>query len=66
MSEWISVNDRLPDEGKRVILATLFGIYAGWRRVPKARERSGVWRIEHVWYESGCVSHWQPLPEPPK
>lgn len=61
MSEWISVSERLPEDGVRVL---------AWDK----REQS--WRIAYIdtiWHMVGfdddtpiCVTHWMPLPEPPE
>ena len=67
MNEWISVKDRLPDNTNVVLVYDLrisrginvpkirFGFYFGntWHR----SEGTG-WKID--------VSHWMPLPNPPK
>ena len=58
--KWISVEDRLPEEGQSVIVHYL----DGW--MPIAHLLNGKW------YQSGgetswlSVTHWMPLPEPPK
>lgn len=54
--EWISVNDRLPQIGKPVL---------GF----ESENRIGVWIInsrEDYPIFSEFVTHWMPLPEPPK
>lgn len=62
MTEWISTKDRLPEEDGEV-LAVLFGrVYMVWHlAITKQFETpSGmVWGIDDV-------THWMPLPEPPK
>jgi len=81
MSEWISVKDRLPDFGVKVL------VY--WRPIdhkfrPFHREITIASRTEHLpregssldspyWWSNGqyydtetFITHWQPLPEPPK
>ena len=60
---WISVNDRLPEERKDVLC--LFQDKEGERnRV----EISWIDSVRCFMYEDifGKVTHWQPLPEPPK
>lgn len=55
-TEWISVKDRLPEAGKPVL---------GF----ESENRIGVWMINsHEDYPifSEYVTHWMPLPEPPK
>jgi hypothetical protein len=58
--QWISVNDRLPEDGQSVLVHYV----DGW--MPVAHLLNGKW------YQSGgetswlSVTHWMPLPEPPK
>ena len=66
--EWISVKDRLPPDGKKPYLTC--------RKTVKGRTVIES-RYLHTSYESPCVAywegkkngevtHWMPLPEPPK
>lgn len=66
MSEWISVKDRLPNEGAYVLGLSDDGVI-------ECRVTNGV--LKSVWFSShgcGCcaeddvITHWMPLPEPPK
>lgn len=73
MSEWISVNDRLPEKWKPVLaMALLF-------EVPAARPIiDSMWYIGNIKGENkwrvcwngdmleSNVTYWMPLPEPPK
>ena len=65
MAEWISVEERLPESGKSVLglMANKFPFVAAYRE------------CDETWYmptQTGCskckkvVTHWMPLPEPPK
>ena len=58
VKEWVSVEDRLPEENTTVIVATDNGIvfqclysYDGW----------DLWDDNDV-----NITHWQPMPQPPK
>ena len=72
MSEWISVKDKLPDTGISVIVRQYEdkinnGTYVAWI------EKLGI-KDKPIWQYSWCcgcyvpreVTHWMPLPEPPK
>lgn len=59
MNEWISVKDRLPKEGVKV-LACYKGAYL---EICKCSE--GVW-VNRFGSDYTGVTHWMPLPEPPK
>lgn len=59
MAEWIDVNERLPNDDERVLTfskslsySTLGGIAVQWGWCCKKK--------------STDISHWMPLPEPPK
>ena len=62
MSEWISVEEQMPERGDVIAYSTQYGdILIGWIA---ETESEGI-----VCYGDGCmmyhVTHWQPLPEPP-
>ena len=62
VQEWISIKDGLPKNGKEDVLIALLwgGVDIGWCE-------DGRWRSEFVnEYEDGEVTHWMPLPNPPK
>lgn len=60
MAEWIATKDRLPEEGQSVLVHYV----DGWMPI--------AFLINGKWYQSGgetswlSVTHWMPLPEPPK
>lgn len=64
--KWISVEERLPEEGKFVLLQ-----YAKNAQNPTlhARNTMAVGRYEYgMFLVEGCsvkITHWMPLPEPP-
>jgi Protein of unknown function (DUF551) len=68
MSEWISVKDRLPEDGIPVIT-----VYSG------CTQHITYWLVDGSWYPAysdeeedptgvieGVFTHWMHLPEPPK
>ena len=62
VQEWISVKDGLPENGKESALIAL-----RWGEVDIGWCEDGRWRSEFVnEYEDGEVTHWMPLPNPPK
>ena len=63
MSEWISVKDRLP-EGNKNVLVCCYKNAVGYRiditfYCDQSEYGSG-------WYLPANITHWMPLPEPPK
>lgn len=64
MSEWISVKDRMP-ELDRVIAGTKVAYVLVFND-----EAATCLLLNGKWYfnndEVICVTHWMPLPEPPK
>ena len=62
VQEWISVKDGLPKNGKEGVLIAL-----RWGEVDIGWCEDGRWRSEFVnEYEDGEVTHWMPIPQPPK
>ena len=62
VQEWIPVKDRLPESGKEGVLIAL-----RWGEVDIGWCEEGQWSSEFVnEYEDGEVTHWMPLPQPPK
>lgn len=63
--EWISVEDRLPEPFVSVLVQM-----PGEQPFPTVREgfisSDGVWQSAMFRREPGEVTHWQPMPQPPK
>lgn len=64
---WISVEDRLPEDAQNYIICVLEGdgtkhVTTGtydWRYKMWSDEVGGIWEPQRV-------THWMPLPEPPR
>ena len=67
-NKWISVGDRLPEIGDEVLVLTEFKdirIYSYMRIDQETADV--VWEDDYGhWEEIASVTHWMPLPEPPK
>ena len=62
VQEWIPVKDRLPENVKEGLLIAL-----RWGEVDIGWCEDGRWGSQFVdEYEDGEVTHWMPLPQPPK
>lgn len=64
VSQWISVDDRLPKDWTDVLILSRFGfletaVYTG---------APGKWRVgwNGDMLEADSITHWMPLPQPPK
>jgi hypothetical protein len=67
MSEWISVEDELPDEEKLVLLLTdeghpIVGSIAERGIVSGNQHVAWDWAVNH---DINTVTHWAEIPEPP-
>lgn len=69
MSEWISVKDRLPDDDELVLVYTKDNVMSVCPLVIANAfanlKNLKVWEDNNGYYVSD-VTHWMPLPEPPK
>ena len=62
VQEWISVNDRLPEDYKQRVMVICTGDYPiGYPKIDTDRYVRGHW-VRYGIY----VTHWMPLPQPPK
>lgn len=68
MAEWISVKDRLPD-GPRFVLVYVrhpaVSTFSAWSCIMTDTWLGDKW-AENADSEAHEVTHWMPLPEPPK
>jgi len=67
--EWISVKDRLPSVGEDILFYHKGG-FCGVGQLMPGREGVYEWlwwgEIPRCLLKSNCITHWMPLPEPPK
>ena len=65
VQEWISVEDRLPEPYVSVLVNM-----PGEKPFPTVRRgfisNDGIWQSAMIRREPGEVTHWQPMPQPPK
>jgi len=71
MSNWISVNDRLPEEYYGVLVLDANGnIHIAWHSLSfKDNFKESIYENEgdiKISIKRRNVTHWMPLPEPPK
>lgn len=67
MAEWISVKDRLPEDMGDVLVVAFW--HERWQTmIGWCRKAEAEWRVytSHGEMKPGGVTHWMPLPEPPK
>ena len=65
IQKWIPVTERLPDNEQRV-LCFMENKDFGTFRVFQWSYIDWQWNDGNEWYDEKDVTHWMPLPEPPK
>lgn len=72
-SEWISVDERLPDNHRAVLVACEGLTIGGYAPIAIGSYGGGFWSLADAdgtayltKYMRCTVTHWMPLPEPPK
>ena len=65
-NEWISVEDDLPDTSVNVLTIDESGYQEVALLYPASTPLTYTWRRTGLEYMEGSVTHWQPLPGPPK
>ena len=61
--QWISVKERFPEIGQRVLVYDKNGVQGGWDIDIEKRVEGDFWSEGGI--HSG-ITHWMPLPEAPK
>ena len=68
--QWISVKDRLPEDGEDVLIWYEYFRYGSYNRMYKtyeiAYQYDGFWSGVNPLGQKARVFAWMPLPEPPK
>lgn len=69
--QWISVNERLPEDGIPVLAYYERNAWPEGCNAPVRKKEIGVgWHVDGRWHVDGCSKvvgiAWMPLPEPPK
>lgn len=63
-SPWISVEERLPDPDKEVLLYvknSILHYVVGWLRINKGYNKS-MWALSNGWVEDKDITHWMYIP----
>ena len=68
MPQWISVKDRLPPDGAKVLLIVFGDIHYGWIDQSPSDPTEYCLYFSNTYIDKGhhALTHWMPLPEPPK
>lgn len=66
MSNWISVEDRLPEHGEKVLTIKSNGVFLVSHIIHHDEGFTPNWQYTITDRIGVNVTHWQPLPEPPK
>lgn len=66
MSEWISVDDSLPEPNVNVLTIDEDNYQETAILYPASMILTYTWRRTGLEHMKGEVTHWMPLPEPPK
>lgn len=62
VQKWISVKDRLPEkEGEVLVCDTREDFISTWEYLGK-----GLWLYDDIFWGTDDITHWMPLPQPPK
>lgn len=64
---WISVEERLPEKQRRVIVCNGHGVVTvGWRSYHRDKAGNELWVIGDEPHKANDIVLWMPLPEPPE
>ena len=63
MNNWISVTERLPEDGQEVIFCDRVVVYEGFYLTNRKTNKK-EWRPAYSSFSIGRVTAWMPFPEP--
>lgn len=67
MSEWISMKNRLPEIGVKVLIFDYYNDFDVWFLELDETDDIVHWEDQNgYWYPLHDATHWMPLPEPPE
>lgn len=67
IQKWISVKDRLPEYGVPVLVADTRDGFVSMFSLEKRPNNKSYWfNGEDWWLDQEEITHWMPLPQPPK
>lgn len=62
VQKWIPVDDRLPEQtGLVLVCDTRENYFSAWEYLG-----NGLWYYDEIFWYTDDITHWMPLPEPPK
>ena len=64
--QWIRVEDEKPDTGQYVLVYHKDGVMQCAQYLISGYDDRGLWVLDHYYKDQGEITHWMPLPEPPK
>lgn len=65
--KWISVDERLPDKSGEVLICVHGYVTVAWYSVNRFETGGGmVFFVDDHFADGNEVTHWMPLPKPPK
>ena len=64
--QWIRVEDEKPDTGQYVLVNHKDGVMQCAQYLISGYDDRELWMLDHYYKEQSEITHWMPLPEPPK